>query len=73
MSHKLNNQIVPYLLRSLVNDPSVDWFLRHGHAIALSAVLHDAPAKVLACGLYDVITDAAVTHASSDRVSQSTV
>ncbi|EDO39308.1 predicted protein [Nematostella vectensis] len=51
-----------------VNDPTVEWTLRHGNAIALSAVLHDAPDKAVACGLYDVITSTAVTHATTDRI-----
>ena len=53
----------------LVNDPTVDWTVRHGHAIALSAVLHDAVERIVTEGLYQAVTDAAVTHASTDRVS----
>ena len=43
--------------------------MRHGHAIALSAVLHDAVERIVSQGLYQVVTDAAVTHATTDRVS----
>ena len=53
---------------SPVNDPTVDWTVRHGHAIALSAVLHDSPQRVVALGLHDVVTKAAITHATTDRV-----
>ncbi|CAH3190088.1 unnamed protein product [Porites evermanni] len=52
----------------IVNDPTVDWTVRHGHAIALSAVLHDAVERIVAQGLYDVVTDAAVEHAMTDRI-----
>lgn len=47
----------------------MDWTVRHGHAIALSAVLHDAVERVVSQGLYQVVTDAAVSHADTDRVS----
>lgn len=52
-----------------VNDPTVDWTVRHGHAIALSAVLHDAVERMVSQGLYEVVTNAAVAHATTDRVS----
>lgn len=52
-----------------VNDPTVDWTVRHGHAIALSAVLHDAVERVMSQDLYDDVTNAAVAHATTDRVS----
>ncbi|XP_068678677.1 stalled ribosome sensor GCN1-like [Montipora foliosa] len=52
----------------IVNDPTVDWTVRHGHAIALSAVLHDAVERIVTQGLYQAVTDAAVTHASTDRI-----
>ena len=57
------------LFSLLVNDPTVDWTVRHGHAIALSAVLHDAVERIVSQGLYQAITDAAVIHATTDRVS----
>lgn len=57
------------LFSLLVNDPTVDWTVRHGHAIALSAVLHDAVERIVSQGLYQAVTDAAVTHATTDRVS----
>ena len=53
----------------VVNDPTVDWTVRHGHAIALSAVLHDALERIVSQGLFEVVTDAAVAHATTDRVS----
>jgi len=52
-----------------VNDPTVDWTVRHGHAIALSAVLHDAVERVMSQDLYDDVANAAVAHATTDRVS----
>ena len=52
-----------------VNDPTVDWTVRHGHAIALSAVLHDAVERMVSQGLYEDVTNAAVAHATTDRVS----
>ena len=53
-----------------MNDPTVDWTVRHGHAIALSAVLHDAAERIVSQGLLQAVTDAAVLHASTDRVSE---
>ena len=58
-----------YFSLSLVIDPTVDWTVRHGCAIALSAVLHDAPDRLVSHGLYDVVTVAAISHATTDRVS----
>jgi len=52
----------------IVNDPTVDWTVRHGHAIALSAVLHDAVERIVSQGLFEVVTDAAVAHATTDRI-----
>ena len=52
-----------------MNDPTVDWTVRHGHAIALSAVLHDAAERMVSLGLFEVVTDMAVAHANTDRVS----
>lgn len=52
----------------IVNDPTVDWTVRHGHAIALSAVLHDATERIVSQGLLQAVTDAAVLHASTDRI-----
>ena len=54
-----------------VNDPTVDWTVRHGHAIALSAVLHDAVERIMSQDLFDDVTDAAVAHATTDRVGLS--
>lgn len=51
-----------------VNDPTVDWTVRHGHAIALSAVLHDAAERMVSLGLFEVVTDMAVAHANTDRI-----
>ena len=62
-------QVSFHYVFSIVNDPTVDWTVRHGHAIALSAVLHDAVERIVAQGLYQVVTDAAVEHATTDRVS----
>ena len=56
-----------------VNDPTVDWTVRHGHAIALSAILHDAVDRVMSQDLYDDVTNAAVAHATTDRVSPVTL
>ncbi|XP_029194337.2 eIF-2-alpha kinase activator GCN1-like [Acropora millepora] len=52
----------------IVNDPIVDWTVRHGHAIALSAVLHDAAERIVSQGLLQAVTDAAVLHAGTDRI-----
>ena len=52
-----------------MNDPTVDWTVRHGHAIALSAVLHDAAERMVSQGLFEVVTNTAVAHATTDRVS----
>lgn len=52
-----------------MNDPTVDWTVRHGHAIALSAVLHDAAERMVSLGLFEVVTYMAVAHANTDRVS----
>lgn len=57
------------LLLLSVNDPTVDWTVRHGHAIALSAVLHDAVERIVSQDLYEDVTNAAVAHATTDRVS----
>lgn len=51
-----------------MNDPTVDWTVRHGYAIALSAVLHDSPQRIVLLGLHDIVTKAAITHATTDRV-----
>ena len=56
-----------------MNDPTVDWTVRHGHAIALSAVLHDATERIVSQGLLQAVTDAAVLHASTDRVSETRI
>lgn len=52
----------------IVNDPTVDWTVRHGHAIALSAVLHDAAERMVSQGLFEVVTNTAVAHATTDRI-----
>ena len=50
-------------------DPSQDWTVRHGRAVALYIALKEAPDRVIQSDLKDKIMKAIHVYTTADRVS----
>lgn len=53
-------------------NPTMDWTVCHGRAVALSYGLFDAPSKLFSVVDEDEIVDVVVQHSNNDKVREST-
>ena len=65
----LYGPVCKFLSKFIDTDPSQDWTLRHGRAVALFIALKEAPGRILPTELRDKVLKAIHVYTTADRVS----
>ena len=61
------------LISYLVSDSTVEWTLRHGRALTMSALFYDCSQKLLKLDIFNSLLELATTLSSNDRVRFSVI
>ena len=53
-----------------MSDATVDWTLRHGRSVTLSALFYDCTERLVKLDVFHLLVDLAVSLSANDRVSK---